>query len=84
MTEQDLIQLGFTREQETIESSGADTDWHYYTYDIGSLCLITPANTEVNSDEWYVELFDHSSIRIYSRTELEALLTILNNNQYQD
>ena len=36
MTEQDLLQLDFTRVDETAESSGAPNDWHYYTYDIAN------------------------------------------------
>ena len=33
--EQDLIDLGFERTDETTVSSGSAQDWHYYTLDIG-------------------------------------------------
>ena len=62
MTENDLLQLDFTRVDETAENSGAPNDWHYYTYDIASFCLITPASDEVKDGEWYVEVFETPEI----------------------
>ena len=80
MTENDLLQLDFTRVDETAENSGAPNDWHYYTYDIASFSLITPASDEVKDGEWYVEVFETPEIRFTSRTELEILMTLLINN----
>lgn len=80
MTEKDLIELDFTRNDETTESSGASNDWHYYTYDIGNFSLISPGNDEVENDEWCVEVFDSPEIRFTSYTELSILLTLLTNN----
>lgn len=82
MTENDLIQLDFTRESETTENSGSPNDWHYYTYDFGngSTSLVSPASDEVKNDEWYVEFFGNEKIRFTSRTELEILMTLINNN----
>ena len=81
MTEQDLLDLDFTRVDETAKSSGMHLyDWHYYTYDIASFSLITPASDEVKDGEWYVEVFETPEIRFTSRTELEILMTLLINN----
>ena len=80
MTEQDLLDLDFTRVDETAKSSGMPYNWHYYTYDIASFCLITPASDEVKDGEWYVEVFETPEIRFTSRTELEILMTLLINN----
>ena len=80
MTEQDLLDLDFTRVDETAENSGAPNDWHYYTYNIANFCLITPASDEVKDGEWYVEVFETPEIRFTSRTELEILMTLLINN----
>ncbi len=74
MTEKDLINLDFTRNDET------DGDFYYYTYDIGSFCLISSSNDEVERDEWFVEVFETPEIRFTSYTELSALLTLLKNN----
>ena len=80
MTENDLLQLDFTRVDETAVSSGAPNDWYYYTYNIANFCLITPASDEVKNGEWYVEVFETPEIRFTSRTELEILMTLLINN----
>ncbi len=80
MTEQDLLDLDFTRVDETAKSSGMPYNWHYYTYDIASFSLITPASDEVKDGEWYVEVFETPEIRFTSRTELEILMTLLINN----
>ena len=80
MTEKDLIELDFTRNDETIESSGAPNDFHYYTYDVGSFCLISPASDEVEEDEWYVEVFETPEIRFTNPTEVSILLTLMANN----
>ena len=80
MTEKDLIELDFTRNDETAENSGAPKDWHYYTYDVGSFSLISPASNEVENDEWYVEVFETPEIRFTNPTEVNILLTLLTNN----
>ena len=84
LTEKDLIDLDFTRSDETIESSGAPNDWHYYYYDVGHFCLISPSSDEIENDEWYVEVFEHQEIRFTSRTELEIFITLLVNNYNED
>jgi hypothetical protein len=80
MTEKDLINLDFTRVDETAENSGAPKDWHYYTYDVGSFCLISPASDEVEEDRWYVEVFESPEIRFTNPTEVSILLMLLTNN----
>jgi len=74
MTEKDLIELDFTRNDEE------DGDFHYYTYDIGSFCLISTSNDEVKNGEWFVEVFETPEIRFTNPTELSALLKLLTNN----
>jgi len=80
MTEKDLIELDFTRVDETAQSSGAPNDFHYYTYDVGSFCLISPASYEVENDEWFVDVFESPEIRFTNPTEVSILLTLLTNN----
>jgi hypothetical protein len=80
MTEKDLLDLDFTRVNHTAEEWGGDTDWHCYEYEIGDICLLTPANDEIKNDEWYVEIFDYDNFRFTNRTELEIFITILTNN----
>ena len=80
MTEKQLIELDFTRNDETAENSGASNDWHYYTYDVGSFSLISPSSDEVEEDGWYVEVFETPEIRFTNPTEVNILLTLLTNN----
>ena len=76
MTEKDLINLDFTQVKDT---EGASI-FHYYTYDIGSLCLISSANDEVENDEWSVEVFNAPEISFTNPTEVSILLTLLTSN----
>ena len=80
ITEKDLLDLGFTR----VVDDANGPPYHYYTYDVGSLCFISQANDEVKNDEWYVELFESNTIRFTSRTELEILMTLLINNYKEE
>ena len=75
-----LTHLGFEKHSETPESSGCDTDWHYYTLNIGSLCLITQASDTV-VDGWEVEIFDDSSVKITDPNELMILIGVLTRNK---
>ena len=81
MKEQEIKDLGFEIQRETIESSGSDTDWYYYTLDIGDICLITNSNDEVVKDEWEVSIFDFSSCVIKNIDDLKTLINIFKNNQ---
>jgi hypothetical protein len=80
MTEKQLIELDFTRNDETAQSSGAPNDWHYYTYNVGSFCLISAASYEVENDEWFVDVFESPEIRFTNPTEVSILLTLLTSN----
>ena len=84
MTEKDLLDLDFTRIDETAENSGTSKDWHYYVYDVGSFSLISAASYEVENDEWFVDVFESPDIRFTSRTELEILMTLLINNYKEE
>lgn len=82
MTEQDVIKLGFERNDVTAEQSGYENDWYYYTYDfVNGLGLITPDNEEANKSGWYVGFFDTGDkIRFTDIKEVEALINLINKN----
>lgn len=76
ITEQDLLDFGFERTDETPESSGSDSDWHYYTLDIEDFCLISRASDEVNEDgSWSVYIFDYNGFEF---TEIGQLASLIN------
>jgi hypothetical protein len=80
MTEQAIKDLGFEIQHETIESSGAENDWYYYTMDIGDICLITNSNDEAVEEGWEVSIFVFPSCVIKGIGDLEDLIKIIKNN----
>jgi hypothetical protein len=80
MKEQDIKDLGFEIEQETIESSGSDKDWYFYTLDIGDICLITNDSENAAKDGWEVSIFDSISCVIKDIIDLKDLINILKRN----
>ena len=80
ITEQELIKLGFEIQPETVESSGADTDWYYYTLDIGDVCLISNASDDIEKYGWTISIFDLETCNIGDIADLTTLIRILKNN----
>ena len=72
MKEQDVIDLGFTKE--------IDEDFYYYVYDIArGFSLITQASDEVVDNKWFVEFFDsHPTIRFTVKEHVADLINIMN------
>jgi hypothetical protein len=83
MTEQDLIELGFKREDVGTEESGDTENWYYYVYDFAKgFSLITSASDEVVDNEWYVDVFEtDEKIRFTLRSLVEILITVINNGK---
>ena len=82
MTEQDLIELGFERNDITAEESGHQNDWYYYTYDFGkNLSLISCDNEEAQIKGWYIEVFEVDTIRFYTAEDVKKLIDIINKNK---
>jgi len=80
MKEQDLLDLGFERNDVSAEESG-DNPFYYYTYDItNEFCLISSDDGEAKKDGWSVEMFDYSDIKITDAEDLKALIDIINRN----
>ena len=72
MKEQDLIDLGFKKEN--------GDNFYYYVYDFArGLSLITQANDDVVNNEWVVEFFDsNSAIAFTDKESLEKLIKLIN------
>lgn len=78
MLEQDIINLGFTKEY------GENEKFYYYTLNVGSeetpLTLISPANDEIaDKNWWYVEIFNYGDIKFKERDSLRDFIHIINN-----
>jgi hypothetical protein len=71
MKEQDIIDLGFTKE--------FGDNFYYYTYDLTrGLSLITQANDEVVDNKWFVEFFDEYPVRFTDKKPIKKLIKIIN------
>ena len=67
MKEQDIIDLGFTKE--------FGDNFYYYTYDLArGIGLITQASDEVVDNKWVVEVFETSTIRFTDKESVEKLI----------
>jgi hypothetical protein len=72
MKEEDLIELGFTKEY--------GEDFYYYIYELGnSHCLISNDNEE--SDKWWVEFFEVDTVRFTKKKDLRTLIKLINENK---
>ena len=80
MKEQDLIDLGFERNDVSAEESG-DVRFYYYTYNItDELCLISSDNGEAEKNGWSVEMFDYDNIEFTSKEDIEKLISLIEKN----
>jgi len=72
MKEQDIIDLGFTKE--------FGDNFYYYTYDLDlrGFSLITQASDEVVDNKWVVEVFETSTIRFTDKKPVKKLIKIIN------
>jgi hypothetical protein len=77
ITEEDLLKLGFEKQDET---AGSTNDWHYYTLDIGDICLITNDHEEAEINGWFVYIFDYSNVRFQDLQEITILVRLLRRN----
>jgi hypothetical protein len=81
LTEQDLIELGFERKDQTAERTGSENDWHYYTLYIADVCLITNDNEDADINGWYVELFDKEGVKFKTNEDTAQLVRLLQANE---
>ncbi len=76
MTENDLIELGFNRYDETDPQIG---DWYYLAADWNGIELISNASDEWDSDGLYVEVFE-TNIRFRGSGDLWQMKELIYNN----
>lgn len=81
ITEEDLVELGFEKQQEIGDPSVDVNPWYYYTLDIADVCLITNDNEDVETDGWLVYFFDDVGIRFTTTEDLVQLVHLLKRNQ---
>lgn len=80
MTEEIFTELNFEKNVVTIEESGNDKDFYYYSLDIGDICIISNADDEAEKNGWEAYIFDSLTMRIKGSGDLEDLVRIIQNN----
>ena len=80
MTEEIFEKLGFEKVVVTIEESGHDNDFYYYTMDIGDICLMSNADDEAVKDGWECAIFDSLTLKVKGEGDLEDLVRVIRNN----
>ncbi len=80
MTEDIFEQLGFEKVVVTMEESGHDADFYYYTMDIGDICLMSNSDDEAAMNGWEAYIFDSFTLKIKGSGDLEDLVRIIRNN----
>ncbi len=78
MSEKDLLQLGFTKEDSS-EFIDDEPDFYYYVKEItNGLTFITNSNDEMEGQDWYVEFFDTEvPIRYYDYSSVKMLFMLI-------
>jgi hypothetical protein len=80
MTEEIFTELNFEKNVVTIEESGNDKDFYYYSLDIGDICIISNADDEAEKNGWEAYIFDSLTMRVKGSGDLEDLVRIIKNN----
>ena len=85
MTEQDIVNLGFTRCDVPAEDT-VDTPFHYYEwypYAGAYLALLSDSNDEVKDGNWKVVLSEDMDIVFDNVNDVRSLMDILKRNVKQ-
>jgi hypothetical protein len=80
MTEEIFTELNFEKNVVTMEESGNDKDFYYYSLDIGDICIISNADDEAEKNGWEAYIFDSLTMRVKGSGDLEDLVRIIKNN----
>ena len=85
MKEQDLIDLGFERNDVSEKESG-DKAFYYYDLDLApGFALISNANDEVTTvaghHRWYVEIFESNEVRFTNKKDTQQFINLILKNK---
>lgn len=77
MTEQELINIGFIKQEANHSETGNGYDYYYYILDLcEGLFLYSSDNDTVIDNIWEVKSFDIPSLRIIHKEHLEQLIEL--------
>jgi hypothetical protein len=80
MSEQDLIELGFSKQVVLVKESGNEYDYYYYTLDLmEGIAFYSSSNDEIIDGNVFIKSFEVPNMHITSRYDFENLLEVLKN-----
>lgn len=81
MTEQELIDAGFEKQEANHLETGNGYDYYYYILELcEGICLISSeSDLIVNENDWSLKSFDVPGINIKTVEHLNAFIEVLNN-----
>jgi hypothetical protein len=78
----DLINLGFEENLVTVEDSGCDNEYYYYTYVVGDDCLLISDASDENDGCYTIEFFNlDGQILVQDLEDLRDLIRIIKKNK---
>lgn len=78
----DLINLGFEENLVTVEDSGCDNEYYYYTYVVGDDCLLISDASDENDGCYTIEFFNlDGQIQVQDLEDLRDLIRIIKKNK---
>jgi len=79
MTEQELLDAGFEKQEASHSETGNGYDYHYYILELcEGICLISnDSDNVVNEHGWFVKSFDIPSINIKNIEHLHAFIELV-------
>jgi len=78
MTEKELIDAGFIKEEAPNEETNNGYDYYYYTLDLcEGIHLISSENDHVENDHWVVGSFDIPALKIETKAHLNEFLELV-------
>lgn len=69
MTEEIFQSLGFTRLDQTA--------WHYYSLEVGPVCLLSCASDELKEGKWFCVIFEGEDMPITEEKDLIDFVKVL-------
>tara|TARA_R110002051_G_C8352546_1_gene440386 strand:- start:84 stop:350 length:267 start_codon:yes stop_codon:yes gene_type:complete len=78
MTEKELLDLGFVKENSSDTSDGV-AEFYYYIKDItNGLSFISGCSDDIDDDDWYIEFFNTEiPIRYYEYSTVKELFILI-------
>lgn len=78
MTEKQLIEAGFEKQEANHVETDNGYDYYYYILDLcEGVCLLSCDSDEVTDDKWYIKSFDIPALKIETQTHLNEFLDLV-------